>query len=124
MQSEKFELHAIVELFGHQKMAGKVCEETIGGATMIRIDVPETKLQPKFTRFMHINAIYAINPVTEEVATAMANRINTKPIDVWDAREVLRRVDEQQKLVAANNPEREEEEEEEDDDQRKDDLPY
>lgn len=99
---KKFEVYAIVELFGHNKMAGKVSEQTIGGATMIRIDVPNTEAQPAFTRFMHINAIYAINPVTEEIATATAGRLNTKPIDVWDAREILRRADEQKKLAAAN----------------------
>lgn len=104
MQTDKFELHAVVELFGHQKMAGKVSEQTIGGATMIRIDVPETKEQPAFTRFMHINAIYAINPVTEEVANATADSINSKPINVWDAREILRRADEQKKLAASEDP--------------------
>lgn len=110
MQEAKFELHAVVELFGHQKMAGKVSEQTIGGSSLIRIDVPNTDQQPAFTRFLNISAIYAINPVTEEVATATANSINSKPINVWDAREILRRADEQKKLA----PPAEEEEEEED----------
>lgn len=109
MSQEKFELHAIVELFGHQKMAGKVSEQTIGGSSLIRVDVPDTDQQPAFTRFLNISAIYAINPVTEEVANATADTINSKPINVWDAREILRRVDEQKKLAASTELEEEEE---------------
>jgi hypothetical protein len=99
MTPEKFEVYAIVELFGHNKIAGKVTEQTLGGATMLRIDVPETKSQPAFTRFMHINAVYAINPVTEEVATQYAENLKVMPIQSWDAREVLNRIDEQKKLA-------------------------
>lgn len=99
MTPEKFEVYAIVELFGHNKIAGKVTEQTLGGATMLRIDVPDTKSQPAFTRFMHINAVYAINPVTEEVATQYAENLKVMPIQSWDAREVLNRIDEQKKLA-------------------------
>lgn len=118
MTTEKFEVHAIVELFGHNKIAGKVTEQVIGGASFIRVDVPNTKSQPAFTRLLHANAIYAINPVTEEVATQYAENLKVMPIQSWDAREVLNRIDEQKRLAAAsiaNNsmaPEEEEEEEE------------
>ena len=100
MTTEKFEVHAIVELFGHNKIAGKVTEQTLGGSTMIRIDVPNTKSSPAFTRLLHINAIYAINPVTEEVATQYAENLKVMPIQSWDAREVLNRIDEQKKLAS------------------------
>lgn len=80
----KFELFAIVELFGHQKMAGKVTEHTIGSATFIRIDVPETKRSPTFTRFINPASVYAIKPVTEEVAKESASRIASAPIELWD----------------------------------------
>lgn len=81
---EKFELNAIVELFGHQRMAGKVTDQSVGGASFIRIDVPETKSQPAFTRIVNPSAVYAINPVTEEVMLYMAENITAKPIDAWD----------------------------------------
>lgn len=100
MQQEKFECYAIIELFGHNKMAGKVSEQTIGGASMVRVDVPETAASPAFTRLLNVSAIYAINPVTEEVARGYAERLNTRPIDAWDAREVLKRIDDQKKLAA------------------------
>jgi hypothetical protein len=98
MTQEKFEVYAIVELFGHNKIAGKVTEQVIGGSSFIRVDVPNTKDVPGFTRLLHANAIYAINPVTEEVANGYAERIQSQPIQSWDAREVLKRIDEQKKL--------------------------
>lgn len=98
--TEKFELFAIVELFGHNRIAGKVTEQVIGGASFVRVDVPSTEASPAFTRLLHPNAIYAINPVTEEVATGYAARIQVKPIETWDAREVLKRIDEMKKLNA------------------------
>ena len=102
---QKFELNALVELFGHQRIAGKVTEQSIGVATFIRIDVPETSQQPKFTRIVNPSAIYAINPVTEEVMLHMAEMITSKPIKSWDIREM------QSKLLALGKKE-------------DDDLPY
>ncbi|REJ83144.1 MAG: hypothetical protein DWQ44_00050 [Bacteroidetes bacterium] len=92
MATEKFELDAIVELFGHQRVAGRVSEQSIGVATFIRIDIPETDHQPGFSRLVHPNAIYAINPVTEEVMKEMANRIHQKPIESWDIREMQKKL--------------------------------
>ena len=97
MNDKKLELTALVELFGHQKVAGTVTEHAFGSATFIRIDVPETKEQPKFTRFVNPSSIYAINPVTEEVMLQMAERLNEKPIDRWDIREMNK------KLLAVEN---------------------
>lgn len=96
---EKLELFAVVELFGHQRVAGKVIEQSVGSSTFIRIDVPETKQQPKFSRIVNPSAVYAINPVTEEVMVHMAEQIQQKPIDVWDVREMT---DKLMKLKAEN----------------------
>lgn len=114
MDNNKFECFAIVELFGHSRIAGKITEQSVGAATMFRVDVPETKAQPTFTRFLHPNAIYAINPVSEDMAQAMAEQINSKPIQIWDAEEVIRRFQESKK--ALNQPKAEDEEQEEDND--------
>ena len=81
---EKLELFAVVELFGHTKMAGKVTEQSIGPATFVRVDVPETESNPSFTRLLNPSAIYAINPVTEEVMKHMAGNFSQKPIESWD----------------------------------------
>lgn len=91
---QKFELTAVVELFGHQRMAGKVTEQNIGVATFVRIDVPETNSQPSFSRLVNPSAIYAINPVTDDVMKLMAEQITSKPIESWDIQKM------QQKLLA------------------------
>ena len=59
---EPFDEWAIVELFGHQKVAGKVTAQTIGGTQFIRVDVPEIKSidLPKMTKFYQPGAIYTI----------------------------------------------------------------
>ncbi len=48
-EAEQFESWAIVELFGHQKIAGKLTEQTIGGCHFIRVDVPAFEDSPAFT---------------------------------------------------------------------------
>jgi len=81
---DKLELFAIIELFGHNVIAGRVTEQTVGSSTFVRVDVPETAQQPPFTRLLNPSAIYAINPVTEPVMQIRADQLNTKPIDAWD----------------------------------------
>lgn len=86
--SEKFDLWCIVELFGHSRIAGRCTEQNVAGTNMLRVDVPETKHQPPFTRLLGSAAIYAINPVTKEVATAYAEQLQSKPIDSYDIRKM------------------------------------
>ena len=98
----KAEFFAIVELFGHTKLAGFVSEYTLGGQSFVRVEVPETKLQKGFTRLLGNGAIYAINPVAEDICKSMAERLQVKPISEWDLpdgyREAIRS---HQKLLAA-----------------------
>lgn len=85
-------IHAIIELMGHQKMAGTITDSTIGGGAFIRVDVPETSISPTFTRFLNPSSIYAINPVTEDVMRVMAERFKFRPIDAWDVEGVYTKV--------------------------------
>lgn len=101
MENTTFDQWALVELFGHTRIAGRVSEQTIAGGALIRVDIPETKANPSFTRFFGISAIYSINPVTEEVARHMAESIAVKPIDSWDIREYISK----SKALAMNNQE-------------------
>ena len=96
MELDKLELFAIVDLFGHQRLAGKVTEQTVGSSTFVRIDVPETKSQPAFSRLVNPTAIYSINPATEEVVNYMAENLCVKPIESWDIRKL------QEKLMLLN----------------------
>jgi hypothetical protein len=99
--SEKFDMHCVVELFGHQKIAGKVTEQAIGGSTFIRVDVPKTSKREGFTRFYGAGAIYSITPVDEKVAAAMAESLEVEPVSEWTLRQAM------QKLLAAPAPDRE-----------------
>jgi hypothetical protein len=86
---DKFESWAIVELFGHNQIAGKCSEMTIAGTNMLRIDVPETEKNPAFTRLLGHGAIYAINPVTEDVARHWASSLSVAPIQIWDVKSYM-----------------------------------
>lgn len=53
-----FEAHAIVELMGHSRIAGRVSEQVIGGASMLRVDVPKTARCEAYTKFYSSGAVY------------------------------------------------------------------
>lgn len=84
-----FEHWALVELFGHQRIAGKVTESEIGGCKFLRVDVPAIGTQQPITKYYGPAAIYGITPVTEETAIALAGRIDAMPVPAWDARQLL-----------------------------------
>lgn len=86
MNEEKFDLWCLVELFGHQKIAGKCSERNIAGTNMLQVDVPETSKQHSFTKILSAGAIYAINPVTEETAKKIAEELQQSPISIWEVR--------------------------------------
>lgn len=82
--NEKFESWAIVEIFGHQRFAGQISEQSIGGCSFVRIDVPATDNSGPVTKLYGDKAIYCITPVTEEIARAAANQMQVKPVTVYD----------------------------------------
>jgi hypothetical protein len=81
--TEAFEQFAIVELFGHNVIAGKVSEQVIGGQGFVRVDVPATQDQSGFTKFFGPGAIYAITPCDEGTMLSAVAGLRQKPIDVW-----------------------------------------
>lgn len=81
--NEKLETWAMVELFGHQKIAGKVTEQVIAGGTFLRVDVPAIDGAQEFTRFYGASAIYALTPTTEEIARRAVSMLQVKPISVY-----------------------------------------
>jgi hypothetical protein len=74
-EKQPFDSWCLVEVFGHQKIAGRVTEETVGAAAMIRVDVPETGGGPAYTKYFGNAAIYSMTPTTEEIARAAAAQI-------------------------------------------------
>lgn len=100
-----FDQWCIVELFGHQKIAGHCTEQNIAGTNMLRVDVPETKSIPAFTKFYGSSAIYAINPVDEQTARLMVERLQARPIDAWDLSQVMKKYQEQTLIPETTKPE-------------------
>jgi hypothetical protein len=82
---ETAENWAILELMGHQKIAGRLTETDVAGVKMLKVEVPEvgieiydydgsgvakkvTRRALAFTRFLHPNSLYAINPCSQAQA--------------------------------------------------------
>jgi hypothetical protein len=85
VQVEKFDEWAFVEIMGHKRYAGKVSEQAIGGASFVRIDVPEVVLLdgetlPAFTKFFGAASIYCISPCTKQTALVFAASIGAQSI--------------------------------------------
>jgi len=85
----KFESWAVVELFGHNVLAGKVTEQVIAGQSFVRIEVPKTSKCPQFTKYQLPTSIYGITPVEEDYATRMAERISAVPVNDYKHNEVI-----------------------------------
>jgi hypothetical protein len=75
--NQQFNEWGIVEVMGHQRYAGHMTEETIGGASFLRVDVPEIEGRPAFTKIIGAGAIFAITPTTEDAARAAAYRFRS-----------------------------------------------
>lgn len=88
MSKETFNQWCLVELFGHARIAGRVTEQTIGGCSFVRVDVPPVNDQPAFTKLYGNAAIYAISPVTEEIAVAAAKSYCSAPVSPYDIPEL------------------------------------
>jgi hypothetical protein len=78
-----FEGWAVVELFGHRKLAGRVSEAEIAGAGFVKLDVPGPG-EKVITQFYNPKAIYELTPCTEEVARALAKRYQPEPIQRFE----------------------------------------
>lgn len=86
MSEEKstFDEWALVELFGHQRIVGHVTEQSIAGGAFIRVDVPDPEGNTKFTRFYGHAAIYAMSPISRELALQLAARQSVAPVSRYD----------------------------------------
>lgn len=82
--TKAFEQWCLVEIFGHQKYAGKVSEQQIGGCNFVRLDVPATARSKPFTKFFGQGAIYSMTPIEEDVARSLADSYDQKPVSVYE----------------------------------------
>jgi len=88
-ENVKFNTWAVVELFGHNVLAGKVTEQVIAGQSFVRIDVPKTSKCPSFTKYQLPTSVYGMTPVDEDYATRMSERIQAQPISSYEHNEVI-----------------------------------
>jgi hypothetical protein len=84
VDEQTFNEWGILEVMGRLKMAGVISEQTIAGAGMIRIDVPETNGIPGFTRYFAPGSLYSITPTTEEVARSLAASWRAVPVQRFE----------------------------------------
>jgi len=75
---------AIVEMFGHQRVAGLIKEVTFGGCNFVRVDVPQVGATPAFTKMLGQGAIYCINFVSEEIARGSAQYNRSVPVQSYE----------------------------------------
>lgn len=105
MSEEKtFNEWALVELFGHQKIVGRVTEATIAGGAFLRVDVPAVDENKAFTRFYGPSAIYSINPVTEEIALAMIKQYRNEPVSRFELPQLAEKVNQDDEPEPSTEP--------------------
>lgn len=90
-EATKIEQWAVVELFGHQKIAGLLTEATIGGCSFVRVDVPAIGEAPAFTKLYGNGAIYAISFVSEDIARRAAGYYEVRPVNSYELKQLPQR---------------------------------
>jgi hypothetical protein len=85
---DKFDAWGLLELFGHQRLAGKLSEQTIGGCHFIRIDVPKVGEVAAYTRFFTQGAIYGMTPMDEATTLKLAAYLRAVPVSPYELRGV------------------------------------
>jgi hypothetical protein len=100
MAEIKFESWAIIEIMGHQRLAGRCSEEVIAGAPLLRVDVPTGDGPEDFrTEYLGAGSIYRLHPTNEAAARAAAKAMRAnRPHYAYEVDSQLRL--EQQPAVA------------------------
>lgn len=108
-EENKQSMFAVVELFGHARIAGAVSEQTLGGSTFVRVDVPEIRVKETDYEAPRVNdryqtrertiaahsrsfgpgAIYSLNWCDQETAVLAARSIVHEPLKPYSVREAL-----------------------------------
>jgi hypothetical protein len=80
----RFESWAVVDLFGHDKIAGYVTEISMAGKGFFRVDVPPMNGEEGYSKIFGPDAIYSMLPVaSKEVAMAACVSFAVRPLGTW-----------------------------------------
>lgn len=82
-QREEVRFWAVVEIFGHQVLAGELSEATIGDQGFVRVDVPAEDGVLGFTKYYGPGAVYSISPCSEEVVREHVRQNRPRPVGLW-----------------------------------------
>ena len=117
MEQKAQDQFAIVELFGHARIAGRISEQVFGGAALVRVDVPEVTYTernygqpehavtiPVHTRSFGGAAIYSINWVDEPAAKLAAQSIKHRPIQPYGMESALREMTDRDRQMLLAGP--------------------
>lgn len=91
MSEAKFDSWGLVELFGHQRVVGRISEQSVGGCNFVRVDVLQAD-GSFYTRLFGSGAIYAINITSEEVARKLAERLEQRPVYAYELQQQAPRI--------------------------------
>ena len=90
MADDQKKTWALVELFGHNRVAGEIMEAEMGGGSLIRIDIPGNGTRDPLTKLYNVKAIYGITFVDEATARTMADNIETAPVSAYSLENAVR----------------------------------
>lgn len=91
MEENKFSGWGLVEIMGHQRIAGRLGERSIAGTNLLQVDIPIGDGPEDFrTQFVGGGSIYALHPTDEKTARMLAKRLGTKPTYAYDVEQQLR----------------------------------
>lgn len=111
--AEKFEAWGLVELMGHQRVAGRLSEQPLGGGNLLRVDIPNGETFR--TAYYGASAIYAVHITDEAAARKLAGNSGTRPAYAYELSQAVARIAPTAAVYDDSADERHEEAEEEDD---------
>ncbi len=82
-----FKEWSILELMGHRRLAGMLSEMQLGGASFLRIDIPQST-DKYVTQFYSPQAVYCITPTDEKTARAIAKEAEA-PVSRWELAQLM-----------------------------------
>jgi len=88
--AEKFEAWGLVELMGHQRVAGRLSEQPVGGGNMLRVDIPNGETFR--TAYYGASAIYAVHITDEAAARKLAGDTGSRPPYAYELQHAVARI--------------------------------